>query len=732
MRAFEAVPWWGACAALTAVSVGILAGTLIPQAAGGGLAMAVTAGLAVGASKPRFFAPCIAIVVGLGLGLLRGVTAPVPTLPAGLQGVPATIHGEIDSDPEPRGAGYRFALSTDDILLAGEPRPLRMRVQATVYGWPVAYGDRVVLTGRLRPPARFEQFDYRTFLADEGISAILEGAAVAQDSPGGGDPIHRALFLVRQALAAAVDRAVPEPQAAIVLGIVFGYRAALPAALNQQMIASGLIHIVVISGLKVSLVARLVQRGLRPVLRGGAPVAAVALVTAYALLAGASAAALRATAMGGLVVVAGALRREAHVYTSMALTASLMLALKPALAHDVSFQLSFAGTLGIAGLTDPVARRLTIIPGLLRDPFAATVAAELATWPLMLANFHQVSLIGPLANALVLPLLPAMISVGGLGALLGTILPAVAWPILQVAGLLASWDMRVISTAAAVPLAALTAPYFPSEWLAAGMVINGAALAALKLRVFFWQRRVWLGLLGGAVLVSILLLTRPDGRVHIYALDVGTGTAVLVRTPGGHQLLVDGGPDPDRFAQAVGRVLPPTARQLDAWIVTGGRLAEIGAAPTVLARFAVDRLLVLDPDPWTPTVRSLVQAATAKGIPVTSTADAILDDGVRLLPLTDSGGWVIEAGRAAVSVVPPGLTLDYARTQAVIFGDGGPASLLGAAPRIAVIQVDAKDHAGGPARALLRALRDGTVLRTDRLGTVELVLQGGAVTAVEG
>jgi competence protein ComEC len=325
-----------------------------------------------------------------------------------------------------------------------------------------------------------------------------------------------------------------------------------------------------------------------------------------------------------------------------------------------------------------------------------------------------------------------MITIGGLGALLGTLLPALAGPLLQVAGLLAAWDMGVITRTAAVPLAALSAPYFPTEWLAAGMVINGAALAVLKLRVFFWQRRVWLVLFAGAVLAAALLLIRPDGRAHIYALDVGTGTAVVTRTAGGHQVLVDGGPDPDRFAQAVGRALPPTARRLDVWIITGGRRAEIGAAPAVLARFAVDRLLVADPDPWTPTLRNLVQAAAAKGIAVTTTVDAIEDDGVRLLPLTDTGGWVVEADGAAVSVVPPALTLDYARTQAVIFGNGGPPSLEAAAPRIAVIQVDGKDGAGGPARALLRALRDETVLRTDRLGTVELVLEGGRVTAVEG
>src|SRR5256886_11332629 len=74
-----------------------------------------------------------------------------------------------------------------------------------------------------------------------------------------GDPLHMRLYAVRHAVIDAVDRALPEPQAALLLGAVFGYRAALPPALEQQMIASGLAHIVVASGLNIALLARLLQ-----------------------------------------------------------------------------------------------------------------------------------------------------------------------------------------------------------------------------------------------------------------------------------------------------------------------------------------------------------------------------------------------------------------------------------------------------------------------------------------
>src|SRR2546430_16916017 len=116
-----------------------------------------------------------------------------------------------------------------------------------------------------------------------------------------------------------------------------------------------------------------------------------------------------------------------------------MLGLKPDLAGDVSFQLSFAGTMGIAAMTDRIATRFAWLPAL-RDPFAATIAAEAATWPLMLANFHQLSLIGPIANALVLPLLPAVMVAGSAGAMIGSPVALAGAPLPPGARMGTSWD----------------------------------------------------------------------------------------------------------------------------------------------------------------------------------------------------------------------------------------------------------------------------------------------------
>lgn len=687
--------------------------------------VAAAAALFLVALTRRSLIPVVALtLVALLLGAGRGALAQKPVLRTTLIGQNVLVSGTVDDDLVDRKATRRLTVRVDHVNNGGGQAAGNMRIQATVYGLtPVHYGDVILLGGELQEPPRFEQFDYRAYLAEQGIAGVMPSARLIRVTEHSGDPFHTALFALRHALIDAVDGALPEPQAALVLGVVFGYRAALPPLLQQRMIASGLIHIVVISGLKVSLLARIIHNALGRWLPRAAPVIAVGAMAGYALLAGASAAALRASAMGMLVVLAGRMQRDSHVFVSLALTAAVMLGLKPGLAQDVSFQLSFAGTIGIASMTDKVAARLKWMPAPLRDSFAATVAAEAATWPLMLANFHQVSIVGPAANALVLPLLPLIMVIGGGGAFLAISVGSLAFPVMQLAGMIASWFGVVIETLGSLPMAAVVTPYFPARWLLAAGVINGSVLAGIKLRQLFWQRRVWAWLGVAGVVATALLLIRPDGRVHVYALDVGTGSAVLIRTPNGHQMLIDAGPDPDKFAQAVGRALPPTARTIDLWLITGGRRENIGAANAVLSRYRIGSIVVADPDAWSVSLRSVVQQARVAGIPVGAANGPLAVDGVSLTPEGDGWTWLIQAAASSVAVVPPETSWQSLPSgiDGVIFTSGGPAEWQGPGHGFTVIQVVANSRQGLPVRSVLQAAGGAPILRTDRLGTVHLV-----------
>ena len=725
------MPWWGLAAVLTAWSIGIMVAVLLSPLQ---LWLSLALGLAVAVV---LIDRQLTMVAGLALAALligagRGVLATTVELPPKLAGQNVSVSGIVDDDPIDRKASRRLTVRLDHLATGGTQTASDLRIEATVYGMtPVRYGDLVLLSGEIQQPPRFDQFDYRAYLAEQGIAGVMPSARLVRVTSHGGDPLRTALLALRHAVVEAVDRALPEPQAALLLGVVFGYRAALPLVLQQQMIASGLIHIVVISGLKVSLLARIIHQAFGRITPRAAPLIAAGVMAGYALLAGASAAALRAAAMGILVVIAGRLRRDSHVFVSLALTAAVMLGLKPGLAADVSFQLSFAGTMGIAAMTDRIAARFAWIPAVLRDPFAATIAAEAATWPLMLANFHQLSLIAPVANALVLPLLPAVMIVGGAGALVGSPLAAVGWPLMQAAGMIATWYRLVIESLGSLPLAAITMPYFPPRWLAAAVILNGGALAGVKLRQFFWRKKVWAALAAASLAMVALLLIRPDGRVHIYALDVGTGSAVLVRTANGHQLLIDAGPGVDKFTQAMGRALPPTARSIDIWLITGGRRVNIAAAQAVLGRFRIGAMVIADPDPWSASLRAVVQQAQSAGFRVGTTSGPLELDGVRLSLASDGRSWLIQDGQAVLAVVPPETSWRVlpASVNGAIFTSGGPLEWQGPGQGFSVIQVSSNSRDGLPVRAVLHALTGAPLYRTDRVGTVELIEAGAGFSS---
>jgi competence protein ComEC len=719
----EGLAWWALASLAGAWSAGIMLAVLMSP---------LWPWLLTAAAAPAVIAivrkPLLALAglsyIALLLGAARGAAVTTVRLPAALDGQTVTASGTVDDDPILRRGTRRLIVRLRDVAAQGNISRTDLRVQTTVYGpTPVSYGDLVLLVGELATPPRFGQFDYATYLANQGIAAVMPSARLIRVVTRGGDPFHQALFGLRHALVDRVDRALPEPQAGLVLGVVFGYQAALPAALQQQMIASGLVHIVVASGLNVALVARLAQQALGRLWRRAGSIIALAAISGYAVLSGASAASLRATLMAGLVILGGLIQRESQVFLALMLAAGLMLGIKPGLTRDVGFQLSFAATLGLLIWADPLSRALRWLPAALREALAATLAAQAMTWPLLLGQVHQLSLIAPIANLLVVPLVPFMMVAGGIGAAAATLVPPAGWLPLQASGAVARWFQAVIEITGGLPFAAVVTPYFPPQWLTAAAIINGGALAAIKLRRFFWQGKVWLALGGASLLAVCLLLVQPDGRVNVYALDVGTGSAVLVRTSHGQQLLIDGGPDPDRLTQSLGRVLPPTARSIDCWLITGGRRVEIGAAAAILTRFHVGRLVIADSDPWSASLRSVVQQAEAGRVSVSGARRPITLDDVVLTPAGDRHSWLIRTDRSVLVIVSPQTTWDSLPPgiDGAIFSGGGPSAWQGPGRGFSIIQVGANRADRLPVRAVLNALRGASLYRTDRLGTIELV-----------
>lgn len=450
----------------------------------------------------------------------------------------------------------------------------------------VGFGDAVTATGKLTLPRDLPTFDRRVYLAQRHV--YLELQASSFDVAASATGIASVPAWLRARFTEALDTAMPAPHAAVLLGVVLGIKQGIPARLQNALISTGLIHLLVLSGLKVAVFARIVQGALHPVLGRAATWPAIALISLYAMTGGATPAAVRASAMGGLAIAGAHLGRPSHVWTSLALVAAAMLAWHPELAWDVGFQLSFAGTAAIILLTPAIARRVHFLPHVLREPFAVTCAAQVGTLPMMATDFHVFSPVAPLANALTLPVLPVLIAAGlllGAMAAVPEIAHTAAIPVIAVV----AYIEQVAYLLARIPLAVIPIPRFPTWLGVAYYSALGPAVAGAHARSRKGRRVAFITAGVAPILITCVGLAMwTNAPPQAIVLDVGDGQAVLLRSSHG-AILIDGGPSPARLKDGLGAQLPPWQSTLDALVITAPGLGHVGglaafdhAASTVL------------------------------------------------------------------------------------------------------------------------------------------------------
>ena len=479
------------------------------------------------------------------------------------------------------------------------------------------YGDGAHLKGTLQRPEPIEKFDYPAHLESQGIYAIFWAQAAAVSDTNAGDRVATvfriAVFDLRRALGRSLDQSLPPTQAALGRALLLGLRGQLPDTAVENFRQSGTSHLLAISGLHLGILLVMTVGVLHWALGRHTPLPillALAAVWLYVLVSGAPLSVVRAAIMGTVYLAAlGLGRPRESLLPALALGVVAMTALDPGAASRVSFQLSFAAMAGIAlalpwqdALCRSIASRFEQT-GWRWSPLAGTAlgwlasgvlisaAATLATFPLVALNFGQLPLLGIPATILATPLLPFALAGGLIAALAGMIHPLLG----QLVGLPASMPLAaLLGLVDAVPKWTVELDTEGTGWLWAWY---GVLLGALVLADTRWYRACVLGrltrvmglsgaaghsvsgsgpagaylALGGVGLVLAATLFyllagvwgQADGRLHVFFLDVGQGDAIYIETPGGKQILVDGGPEFGGAVRALSRHLPPWDRSLD-------------------------------------------------------------------------------------------------------------------------------------------------------------------------
>lgn len=564
-------------------------------------------------------------LTGFGLTGARAAHFIADALDPALQGVDIEVTGRVASLPQRSAQGERFELVVESAARAGEDVRLPRRLQLGWYGgasaqpeggsWSLSAtspglraGERWRFTVRLRSPhgnANPHGFDRERWLWEQGIQATGYVRSGPRDPAPQrlGATLWHPLDTLRQTVTERIEAHVrDDPRSAGVLAaLVVGDQSAIERADWDLFRTTGVAHLMSISGLHVTLFAWLAtalvgalwRRLARPwpqaLLAVPAPWAAgvggVALATAYALFSGWGVPAQRTVLMLAVVVALRLGVRHWPWPMVWLLAVAAVLLLDPWALMQPGFWLSFVAV-GILFATDPGGRQrmhgadalswrahgARALWGLVREQGVVTVALA----PLTLLLFGQWSVVGLAANLVAIPLVTLLITPL---ALLGVLLPPL-WDV-------AAWAVQGLSLGlqwlAQWSWAALFRPVAP--WPLALAAVLGGVLLVLRLP--------WAVRLAGVLLLWPALLYMPPrpapGQFELLALDVGQGSAVLLRTAH-HSLLYDTGPrygpQPDA-ADAGDRVVLPLLRalgeRLDTVVVSHRDSDHAGGAASVQA-----------------------------------------------------------------------------------------------------------------------------------------------------
>jgi competence protein ComEC len=472
---------------------------------------------------------------------------------------PVEVEGVICAPPERLSSGEeevrKVRLTLGKIILLGEKSAAaargRIRITLPEPKESFLYGERIRLPVQLRRPRGLLNpggFCLPRYLLSQGI--YLEGRVKAKEEilrlgrVGGSRALHW-LYDQRQKMLRQMEAHVAAPYCGVLQGITLGDRASLDKDLQEAFIRSGTFHILAISGLNVSIVAALLYILLRLLhvplrLRAGLTIVWVML---YALLAGASPSVVRAAVMTSLFLGALILEREADLINTLALSALLILLLNPLHLLEAGFQLTFAATLGILVVMhvfSPILTSLSRPTRWLLNSLGVSVAATLATLPILAHHFHRASLIGILANIPIVPLSGIITAAGLVYALLSLVFSSGLHWLAQLLQALIALMAHLARFFSLLPGASFPL-YGPS--LVMILLYYGILLAAS-----WWRRTHWAKLVS---LVCLFLLSsligarvylshhRSDLRVTF--LDVGQGDSALLELPAGRTVLIDGG-----------------------------------------------------------------------------------------------------------------------------------------------------------------------------------------------
>ncbi|MBI4134989.1 MAG: ComEC/Rec2 family competence protein [Candidatus Sungbacteria bacterium] len=417
----------------------------------------------------------LVFAASLGLWRMAEAGAPNPVIEAVI-GEERVFHALVIESPVPSGSASRIVTRTDELA------DTSMRLLVIAHRFPEYERGETIEVRGIVDSVDSDQFPLN--LKRRGIEGVVRFPEIRPVTP---QPFSSLKYLnaVTKAFREALHGALPEPDAGYVLGILIGERSSISSELREAFNRTGTSHIVALSGFNITIIAVFIG-GIVGWFHWSPRVRFVTItvfIALFVLLVEGGASVIRAAVMGILGLLARERSRVYEMTNALVFAGAVMVFLNPYLLRfDLSFQLSFLATLGIIIVPPYIRSLFNWLPGFLdiRENTIAAISAELFVFPLILWHFGIVSVVGPLANLLVLPFISLTMLGGFIVGVLGTVSFGVARLVGWVLHVLVSYELGAIKALAHMDVSAVSLPAFVA-WIF-------AVPAFLLTSIYFYRR----------------------------------------------------------------------------------------------------------------------------------------------------------------------------------------------------------------------------------------------------
>jgi len=467
---------------------GFLGGVLLRSFLDMGWALAgffVLTGIALLAVSPaadsRKLAVSIAIfLVAIGLGMARYEIKDTPPdlgrfESAAASGGKIELTGVVVEEPDEREKNTRLVVESEGVKILVYARhypefeygdELKISVRRGGLKKPSSFAKPAYRTGRVSgdKKASRSDFGWADYLAKDGIYYEVLYPKISLIARGKGNWVKRQMLALKAKYLSALSRAIPEPYAAFMGGLTVGAKRAIGKNLLDDFRRTGVIHIVVLSGYNISLVADTFTRLASFLPRIFAAGFGALGIVLFAVMTGASATVVRASLMAVLVILARATGRIYEITWALFLTGFLMILRNPKiLRFDAGFQLSFLATFAVIFLAPRVKKKMNFVPEKfqLREIVSATAATQVFVLPLLLYKTGMFSAVSVPANLLVLALVPTTMLFGFITGAIGMLSFLLSVPFSWISYALLRYELGVVELFAKLPFASFNVPNFP-------------------------------------------------------------------------------------------------------------------------------------------------------------------------------------------------------------------------------------------------------------------------------